>query len=972
MSVLATSQAQESYITIHALNPEGVEIASIEGMDPYCVEVFDGENLIGYAPYDAETHNIPITIEPGAHTIKAVFNGITNSQNIVLDAGETREVTFRFKRTEFDILSKIISAFSDSYRLTFSRTFDNEYNLVDNISNPTKLGRFYLAQYVQYQGTGSINVNMVFDFNGHSYLRSYDSHLFLTGEPYDRGDSLLAPYIFCTFLYYYELWDGGNGHYKEPNVVPPYTDFSYWYVQSITSADYPYFGLLNDAGKGGLIIPAYKAGYNIRSVQANISYDRLFGRGISICTPWLKIGEDFVEMREDTAWEESGELSRLLMSSVPLDFTGMGIHCGGGGPQPPECSFSAENPVWVDEADGMVLPYDEVELKFEFTNTAPNPLSNVSVGFLRNSELISLKGIEEIGTVPPGETFTATNIMKIAGTDDSTIMDEIIKTTGSGKLSLEDAIKVMVTADECLASCEFILSPRDDKGEILSIQYPDFWNLVGTPYLRDSEEDLSYYLRGGGDSDFHNPQDNNVRKCAVEAAVYDDSVFPDNIPEVVVNMYSYIDDILGDRDCSGQGANCVSRLDIDKNIADRINNGEVNPHPGEDAPKDEYHICISQAYLLGSLSRAVGIPSREMDIALGNNLVPIGENKYRILYGRQEAAVQMWYSNDWENLYDTFLETTSFDTYLGSFLGYRAWYSFDRQSSQLFEELPWRGHNFRLEWLTWTGIPMADYQWKLFKEKTQEGLAVQVGSPVYMCLSDGQGNMTGNIGGNTVEEIPDSWYTLPGTLISYNRADPRDFREAKETIFVGGITEPVDYSLSITGTDDGYYELILAYIHHDGEIDGSTIPLDIRRDETHTYDITVSPSGEISVTGVPARINVDPDTMNLDAPARWITCYIELPDGFDVSLINGETVQLDGIPAYIGKENWAKAESNQWNITDHDGDSIPERMVKFDSLAIQLLFLAPGDATLTLYGELTDGTVFEGADNIRIIKPRTK
>jgi hypothetical protein len=97
-----------------------------------------------------------------------------------------------------------------------------------------------------------------------------------------------------------------------------------------------------------------------------------------------------------------------------------------------------------------------------------------------------------------------------------------------------------------------------------------------------------------------------------------------------------------------------------------------------------------------------------------------------------------------------------------------------------------------------------------------------------------------------------------------------------------------------------------------------------------------------------------------------VTCYIELPEGFDVSLIDGALVELEGIPAYIGKENWAKEQSNEWNITDHDENGIPERMVKFDSLLVQLL-LVPGDVTLSVYGGLTDGTIFEGTDTIRVI-----
>ena len=56
-------RAQEnSYIIIHALNPEGVEIASIEGMGPGCVAIFDGDTCIGYGIHNEDQCNRPITV----------------------------------------------------------------------------------------------------------------------------------------------------------------------------------------------------------------------------------------------------------------------------------------------------------------------------------------------------------------------------------------------------------------------------------------------------------------------------------------------------------------------------------------------------------------------------------------------------------------------------------------------------------------------------------------------------------------------------------------------------------------------------------------------------------------------------------------------------------------------------------------------------------------------------------------------
>lgn len=115
-----------------------------------------------------------------------------------------------------------------------------------------------------------------------------------------------------------------------------------------------------------------------------------------------------------------------------------------------------------------------------------------------------------------------------------------------------------------------------------------------------------------------------------------------------------------------------------------------------------------------------------------------------------------------------------------------------------------------------------------------------------------------------------------------------------------------------------------------------------------------------------ATINVDPDTLNLGSKGKWITCYIEMPAPYDVRSIDGASVTLNGVPAYLGKEGWAKAEANGSNIVDSDADGILERMVKFSRSAMQAI-LQPGQVQLTLSGQLNDGSLLEGTDTIRVI-----
>lgn len=122
---------------------------------------------------------------------------------------------------------------------------------------------------------------------------------------------------------------------------------------------------------------------------------------------------------------------------------------------------------------------------------------------------------------------------------------------------------------------------------------------------------------------------------------------------------------------------------------------------------------------------------------------------------------------------------------------------------------------------------------------------------------------------------------------------------------------------------------------------------------------------------ITATIDIDPDTLSLSSKDKWVTCYIELPSGYEVMDIDGASVKLEGISAYIGTEGWAKAGANSGNIMDHDGDGILERMVKFDGAAVRSYLSGlgvSGYTGLTVTGDLIGGPSFEGIDVIKVIK----
>lgn len=122
---------------------------------------------------------------------------------------------------------------------------------------------------------------------------------------------------------------------------------------------------------------------------------------------------------------------------------------------------------------------------------------------------------------------------------------------------------------------------------------------------------------------------------------------------------------------------------------------------------------------------------------------------------------------------------------------------------------------------------------------------------------------------------------------------------------------------------------------------------------------------------IDAVVDVDPNAINLNSNGNWVTCYIELPTGYDVNDIDGQTVTLEGVSAHMGQEDYASPQANESNTMDHDGDGILERMVKFDRSAVQAL-LQPGVAVVTVKGKLPNHTTLRGTDLIKVIGKSAK
>jgi len=118
-----------------------------------------------------------------------------------------------------------------------------------------------------------------------------------------------------------------------------------------------------------------------------------------------------------------------------------------------------------------------------------------------------------------------------------------------------------------------------------------------------------------------------------------------------------------------------------------------------------------------------------------------------------------------------------------------------------------------------------------------------------------------------------------------------------------------------------------------------------------------------------ATVDIHPQALNLRSRGKWITCFIELPEGYDVADIDIATILLnDTIPV--------KPHPNA--VGDHDEDGALDLMVKFSRAEVISLIIDSINSieerftqiALRITGELEDGTLFEGSDTLKSIQPR--
>ncbi|HET9328667.1 MAG TPA: T9SS type A sorting domain-containing protein [Candidatus Eisenbacteria bacterium] len=108
---------------------------------------------------------------------------------------------------------------------------------------------------------------------------------------------------------------------------------------------------------------------------------------------------------------------------------------------------------------------------------------------------------------------------------------------------------------------------------------------------------------------------------------------------------------------------------------------------------------------------------------------------------------------------------------------------------------------------------------------------------------------------------------------------------------------------------------------------------------------------------VPVEFDFAPGTLNLTSRGVWVTGYVEPPAPYMASDIDVSSVLLNGL---VPVDPSAPSE-----LGDYDFDGIPDLMVKFDRLAVQLVLTEGDQVPVEITGTI-GGRSFAGTDDVRV------
>lgn len=208
-------------------------------------------------------------------------------------------------------------------------------------------------------------------------------------------------------------------------------------------------------------------------------------------------------------------------------------------------------------------------------------------------------------------------------------------------------------------------------------------------------------------------------------------------------------------------------------------------------------------------------------------------------------------------------------------------------------------------------------------------VVLQPGNPMAVAVS-------GTLSGCTERPMTSLATPVDGMFIIQLFAAPQPVDEICEI-------DGMPFSQTFTLEEDTEYTQIVALLYTDN---GVELPV-LQDSETLTFDLT--------------SVTCSPDTLNINAKGTWVTCVLDLYDGYALEDVDVSSIYLDGtIPAdkaVIEDDTMTLKFSRQALIADITAD---------DTVVFPMV------STLTVSGALVDGTTFLATDTIRVIDPPAK
>jgi len=212
------------------------------------------------------------------------------------------------------------------------------------------------------------------------------------------------------------------------------------------------------------------------------------------------------------------------------------------------------------------------------------------------------------------------------------------------------------------------------------------------------------------------------------------------------------------------------------------------------------------------------------------------------------------------------------------------------------------------------------------------------------------------------------WLYSRVSQIPLNKPPSASFVWTPETPSIG---QEVTF-ISTSFDPDGYIVDIHWWFGDGSEASGNITTHAYTKAGNHRVTLKVTDNQGLSSTVysnitviIPVILEIASSSLNLKSKGKWITAYIEFPEGYNVGDINISSILLNGtIPVNM---------SAPTAVGDYDSDGTPDLMVRFNRTAVCQLILSRGvmvgNVTLTVSGKLYDGTEFEGSGTIRVRMP---